>query len=105
LQDDEVRRLEDVIRRFRRLQVRDAIRRSRLREAMELIGPYVILFVAMLVYVWLFFSFIFLLGATPLGAYINTLLLYTVSGSLLPPCNARFKPQDANRFGRIGSHI
>ena len=30
---------------------------------------------------------------------------YKVSGSLLPPCNARFKPQDANRFGRIGLHI
>jgi hypothetical protein len=25
-----------------------------------------------------------------------------VSGSLLPPCNARFEPQDANRLGQIG---
>ena len=28
-----------------------------------------------------------------------------VSGILLPPCNARFEPQDANRLWHIGSHI
>ena len=28
-----------------------------------------------------------------------------VSGTLLPPCNARFEPQDANRLWHIGSHI
>ena len=29
----------------------------------------------------------------------------SVSGTLLPPCNARFEPQDANRLWHIGSHI
>ena len=29
----------------------------------------------------------------------------TVSGALLPPCNARFEPQDANQLWLIGSHI
>jgi hypothetical protein len=28
-----------------------------------------------------------------------------VSGTLLPPCKARFEPQDANRLWHIGSHI
>ena len=31
--------------------------------------------------------------------------LMIVSGSLSPPCNARFEPQDASRLGQIGSHI
>ena len=31
--------------------------------------------------------------------------LLCVSGTLLPPCNARFEPQDANRLWHIGSHI
>ena len=29
----------------------------------------------------------------------------SLSGTLLPPCNARFEPQDANRLWHIGSHI
>jgi hypothetical protein len=31
--------------------------------------------------------------------------VFRVSGTLLPPCNARFEPQDANRLWHIGSHI
>jgi predicted MPP superfamily phosphohydrolase len=82
LQDDEVRRLEDVIRRFRRLQVRDAIRRSRVREGMELIGGFVTVFALFVASLWLLFSFFFFLGAL-IGVYRETLLLHAAMTFLL----------------------
>jgi hypothetical protein len=83
LQDDEVRRLEDAIRRFRRLQVRDAIRRLHIREGMEWVSDFATLFLLVVGTLWLVFSFFFFLRATPLEVYTETLLLHAAVTFLL----------------------
>jgi hypothetical protein len=39
------------------------------------------------------------------SAFHHTDIRRIVSAAPLPPCNAQFEPQDANRLGQIGSHI